>query len=59
MVEVEKMANNVKNRIDVVIYTLYNKDGQGLIGFGKENAIKIIKDTLYSVTGIKPNVTFV
>lgn len=53
------LANNVKNRIDVVIYTLYNKDGQGLIGFGEKNAYKIIRDTLYSVTGIKPNVTFV
>lgn len=58
------LAYNVKNRIDVVVYTLYGKDDrqgykQGLIGFGEKNASKIIKDTLYTVTGIKPNVTFV
>lgn len=53
------LANNVKNRIDVVVYTLYNKDGKGIIGFGEKNASKIIKDTLSAVTGIKPNVTFV
>lgn len=53
------LANNVKSRIDVVVYTLYDKDRKGLIGFGEKNASKIIKDTLYAVTGIKPNVTFV
>lgn len=53
------LANNVKNRIDVVVYTLYDKKGGGLIGFGEKNATKIITDTLYTVTGIKPNVTFV
>ena len=58
------LANNVKNRIDVVVYTFYDKKDnkgfiKGLIGFGEENASRIIKDTLYSVTGIKPNVTFV
>lgn len=58
------LAHNVKTRIDVVVYTLYGKEDrqghkQGLIGFGEKNASKIIKDTLCTITGIKPNVTFV
>ena len=59
------LANNVKNRINVVVYTFYvqkNNKGiitGGLVSFGKEKATTIIKNTLERVTGIKPNVTFV
>lgn len=62
------LANNVKNRINVVIYTYYKKEYKndnnmkiigGLVGFGEEKASRIIKDTLYTVTGSEPNVTFV
>lgn len=49
------LANNVRNRIDVVIYTMH----EALHNFGKEKATKIIKQALESITGIKPNVTFV
>ena len=49
------LANNVKNKIDVVVYTKY----EALSNFGKEKATKIIKQTLDKVTGMKPNVTFV
>lgn len=61
------LANNVRNRINVVVYTYYDKEYKkenikikgGLVGFGEKNASKIINDTLLTVTGIKPNVTFV
>lgn len=59
------LANNVKNQISVVIYTLYetkNKYGVtngGLKSIGEEKASEIIKDTLLKVTGVNPNVTFV
>lgn len=49
------LANNVKNRIDVVVYTIYNN----LKGFGEKNATQIITQSLHKVTGIEPNVTFV
>lgn len=48
------LANNVKNRIDVVIFTLYDS-----FEFGQDKAFKIIESTLTKVTGIKPNITFV
>lgn len=49
------LANNVKNRIDVVVYTKHD----ALLEFGKEKAITIIRQSLYNVTDMKPNVTFV
>ena len=49
------LANNVKNKINVVIYT-YNKD---LVGFGVDKATKIVKKSLESVTGMKPQITFI
>lgn len=49
------LANNVRNRIDVVIFTKYD----ALSKFGEEHATKIIKQALERSTGIKPNVTFV
>lgn len=49
------LTNNVKNRVDVVIYTLYDK----LNTFGKDEAVRIVKQVLEKSTGIKPNVTFV
>lgn len=48
------LSNNVKNRIDVVIFTLSD-----CLNFGIDKATKIVKQTLERVTGIKPNVTFV
>lgn len=53
------LANNVQNRINVVLFTLYDKNGKGLKPFGESNALKIIKKALEEVTGIKPYVTFV
>ncbi len=49
------LANNVKNRIDVVVFTMQD----ALFSFGYEKAKKIIRQTLEKVTGVKPNVTFV
>lgn len=49
------LANNVKNRIDVVLFTIY----ESLYNFGVEKANKIIKHTLEKITGMKPNITFV
>ena len=49
------LANNVKNKIDVVIFTKYDS----LNVFGIEKAHKIVKQTLKDITGMKPNVTFV
>lgn len=49
------LANNVKNRINVVIFTYYDS----LKVFGIDKASKIVKQALESITGVKPNVTFV
>ena len=49
------LAENVRNRINVVFYTLH----QSLDTFGVDKATRIIKSALESKTGIKPNITFV
>lgn len=56
------LTNNVRNRVDVVVFCLLEKgreSAKGLYAFGVEKATKIIKSTLERVTGIKPHVTFV
>ena len=58
------LAGNVKNRINVVVFTKYcatdkEKKHTALLEFGIEKATDIIKNTLLKVTGMKPNVTFV
>ena len=49
------LAGNVKNRINVVVFT----KNKTLLEFGKDKADAIFKNTLFKVTGMKPNVTFV
>lgn len=49
------LANGVKNRIDIVIFTKQD----ALHEFGEEKATKIIKQTLENISGMKPNITFV
>lgn len=49
------LANNVKNRIDVVVFTKYD----ALNDFGKDKATKIIKQSLEATTGFKPHITYV
>lgn len=49
------LAYNVKNKINVVVYTL----NEGVIDFGIEKATKIIQKTLEATTGMKPKITFV
>lgn len=49
------LAGNVKNRINVVVFT----KNKTLLEFGKDKADAIFKNTLLTVTGMKPNVTFV
>lgn len=49
------LSHNVKNKINVVVYTL-NRD---IVAFGVEKAIKIIKKALDTTTGMKPQITFV
>lgn len=58
------LAGNVKNRINVVVFTKYcatdkEKKHTALLEFGIEKATDIIKNTLLKVTGMKPNITFV
>ena len=58
------LAGNVKNRINVVVFTKYcatdkEKKHTALLEFGIEKATDIIKNTLQKVTGMRPNVTFV
>lgn len=49
------LTDNVKNRINVVVFT----KNKPLLEFGKDKADAIFKNTLFKVTGMKPNVTFV
>lgn len=49
------LTDNVKNRINVVVFT----KNKTLLEFGKDKADAIFKNTLFKVTGMKPNVTFV
>lgn len=49
------LANNVKNKIDIVVYTQLDP----LLNFGKEKATEIIKKTIKDKTGKEPNITFV
>lgn len=49
------LAGNVKNRINVVVFT----KNKTLLEFGKDKADAIFKKTLEKSTGMKPNVTFV
>lgn len=49
------LANNVKNKINVVIYTF----NEGLLKFGIDKATKIVKKSLEMPTGMKPHITFV
>ena len=49
------LAGNVKNRINVVVFT----KNKSLLDFGKDKADAIFKKTLEKSTGMKPNVTFV
>lgn len=49
------LANNVRKRINVVVYTL----NSSLKEFGVKKAENIIKDTLENTTRIKPQITFV
>lgn len=49
------LANNVKNKINVVVYTLYN----GIKAFDEKKAEKIINKALETTTGMKPQITFV
>lgn len=49
------LTDNVKNRINVVVFT----KNKPLLEFGKNKADAIFKNTLFKVTGMKPNVTFV
>lgn len=56
------LANNVKSKINIVVFCLLMKTKDGEIGlhtFGVEKAKEIIKKVLHNVTGIKPNITFV
>ena len=49
------LAGNGKDRINVVVFT----KNKTLLEFGKDNDDAIFKNTLLTVTGMKPNVTFV
>lgn len=49
------LANNVKNKINVVVYTL----NRALVEFGVDKATKIINKTLETISGMKPQITFV
>ena len=46
---------NVKNRINIVFFT----KNDALQKFGEQNAHKIIENTIFAQTGVKPNITFV
>ena len=49
------LAYNVKNKVNIVVYT----KNKSLLDFGTEKASKIIRKSLESATGMKPQITFI